>query len=116
MSIPAPAEVVITYRREEAQAATFGTPEGQSEAGSQLPPLKGGKCHVWAASGAQWVKNLPAKTRVPSLGKIPWRRGWQLTPVYLLENPMDRGAWRARVHGGDEELDTTKVTEHTCHV
>ena len=33
----------------------------------------------------------------PRLGKIPWRRVWQPTPVFL-ENPMDRGAWRATVH------------------
>ena len=26
-------------------------------------------------------------------------RKWQLTPVFLLENPMDRGAWQATVHG-----------------
>ena len=25
-------------------------------------------------------------------GKTPWRRAWQPTPVFLLENPMDRGA------------------------
>ena len=25
------------------------------------------------------------------VGKIPWRRKWQLTPIFLLENPMDRG-------------------------
>ena len=30
---------------------------------------------------------------------IPWRRKWQSTPVYCLENPMDRGAWKATVHG-----------------
>ena len=30
--------------------------------------------------------------------KIPWRRAWQPTLVSL-ENPMDRGAWRATVHG-----------------
>ena len=36
----------------------------------------------------------------PQVGKIPWRREWQLTPVRSwLENPMDRGAWRAIVHG-----------------
>ena len=28
-----------------------------------------------------------------------------------LENPMDRGAWRAAVHGGHTESDTTEVTE-----
>ena len=27
------------------------------------------------------------------LGKIPWRRAWKLAPVFLLENPLDRGAW-----------------------
>ena len=36
---------------------------------------------------------------VRSLGqKIPWRLKWQPTPVFLMENPMDRGAWRAIVH------------------
>ena len=27
------------------------------------------------------------------LGKIPWRRKWHPTPVFLPGNPMDRGAW-----------------------
>ena len=31
--------------------------------------------------------------------KIPWRTAWQPTPVFLLENPMGRGAWWAAVHG-----------------
>ena len=34
----------------------------------------------------------------PWVGNIPWRKVWQPTPVFLLENPMDRGAWRATVH------------------
>ena len=33
----------------------------------------------------------------PWVRKIPWWRAWQPTPVFLLENPMDRGAWRATV-------------------
>ena len=33
------------------------------------------------------------------VGKLPRRREWQPTPVFLLENPRDRGAWRAVVHG-----------------
>ena len=37
-----------------------------------------------------WVQSLG--------GKIPWRRAWQPTPVFLLEcSLMDRGAWRATV-------------------
>ena len=35
----------------------------------------------------------------PRVRKIPWRRKWQPTPVFLQENPMDRGAWRATVFG-----------------
>ena len=35
----------------------------------------------------------------PCLGKIPWRRKWQSTPVFCLENPRDRGAWWAAVYG-----------------
>ena len=36
----------------------------------------------------------------PWVGKIPWRRTWQPTPLQYscLENPMDRGAWQATVH------------------
>ena len=29
---------------------------------------------------------------------MPWRRIWQATSVFLLENPMDRRAWWATVH------------------
>ena len=37
--------------------------------------------------------------RVQSRGwEDPRRRKWQPTPVILLENPMDRGAWQATVH------------------
>ena len=35
----------------------------------------------------------------PWVGKIPWRREWQHTPVFLPGDPMDRGAWQATVHG-----------------
>ena len=33
-----------------------------------------------------------------------------------LENPMDRGAWRATVYRGHKELDTTEVTKHARRV
>ena len=40
----------------------------------------------WASLAVQIIKNLPAmqETWVPSLGwKIPWRRAWKRTPVFL---------------------------------
>ena len=33
-----------------------------------------------------------------------WRRKWQLTPLFLLENPMDGRAWWATVHGVAKSL------------
>ena len=50
----------------------------------------------------QTVKNLPAiqETQVQSLvGKIPWRRQWQSTPVFLPGKSMDRGSWWATIDG-----------------
>ena len=35
----------------------------------------------------------------PWVGKMPWRRNWQPTPVFLPGKSMDRGAWQAVVHG-----------------
>jgi len=48
------------------------------------------------------VKNPPAMQGPglnPWVEKILWRRKWQHTPIFLLGNPMDRGAWWAAVHG-----------------
>ena len=41
------------------------------------------------------------------VGKIPCRRKWLSTPVFLQGNIMDRGAWWAMVHGVKKELDTS---------
>ena len=40
-----------------------------------------------------WVRSL--------VGKIPWRRAWQPTPVFW-RIPMDREAWWAALHGVTE--------------
>ena len=54
---------------------------------------------------AQTVKHLRAMWGT-WVGKIPWRRKWQPTPVKVkvkslncLKNSMDEGAWQAIVHG-----------------
>ena len=48
----------------------------------------------------------------PWAGKIPWRRKGNPLQYSFLENPRDRGAWRATVHGVTE-LDTTEgLTVH----
>ena len=43
----------------------------------------------------------------PWVGKIPWKRKGYLLQDSCLENFIDRGVWRATVHGF-AELDTTE--------
>ena len=44
------------------------------------------------------VKNLPAMLET-WFRKIPWRRKWQPTPVFMPgESLLDRGAWQVTVH------------------
>ena len=62
----------------------------------------------WAS--AQMVKNLPANA--DSMGSIPGTGGsgeenGDPLQYSCLENSMDRGAWRATVHGVARELDAT---------
>ena len=53
------------------------------------------------------VKNPPANARdvglIPGLGRVPWRRKWQPTPIFLPGKSMGRGAWQA--HGVTKESD-----------
>ena len=57
----------------------------------------------------------------PWVGKIPWRRAWQTTPVFffffplqyfLLENSQGQRSLAGYSPYGRKESDTTEVTEH----
>ena len=49
----------------------------------------------------------------PWVGKIPWRRLWQPTPVFLVENFMGRGALLATVHGVAKSWTQLSMHTHT---
>ena len=52
----------------------------------------------------------------PWIGKIPGEGNENPLQYSCLGNPMDRGAWRAAVHGGHRELDTTwQLNHHNYH-
>ena len=53
----------------------------------------------WWLSGKESSCQCNRRAFDPWSGKIPWRREWQPLQHSCLENPMDGGAWRARVRG-----------------
>ena len=81
---------------------------------------------VWvpprAAQVALWIKNLPANTGhpgdpslIPGSGRSPGGGNGNPLQYPCLENPVDRGAWWAIVHGVTKSQDMTEwlSTQHT---
>ena len=67
--------------------------------------LLGFLCNIWAEE-ALVVKTLPANAGdirdlgfIPGLGNSPGEENGHPLQYSCLENPMDRGAWTATVHG-----------------
>ena len=67
------------------------------------------------------VKNLPANAGDvkrcgfgPQVWKIPWRRAWQPTPVFLPGESHGQRAWRTTVHGVTESQTRLKWLSTHC--
>ena len=67
-------------------------------------------CNIHIYTGASLVKNGKESAGFhiwqcgrpgfnPWVEKIPWRRAWQPTPIFLPGECIDRGAWQTTVHG-----------------
>ena len=50
----------------------------------------------------------------PWIRKFPWKRKWQPTPLLLLGNPMDSGAWWATVH--EVTKSRTLLSDWACKI
>ena len=48
------------------------------------------------------------------MGKIPWRRKWQLTPVFFPEESHGQRSLAGYSPWGLKELETTEATWHAC--
>ena len=59
------------------------------------------------ASGKESTCQCSSHGFDPWVRKIPWRKKWQPTPVFL-GNPMDRGVWQTTIHGVAKESDMTQ--------
>ena len=51
---------------------------------------------------------------IPVLGRFPWRRAWQLTPVFLPGESHGQRSLAGYGPKGHKELDTTEMTWHAC--
>ena len=66
---------------------------------------------IWGFPGGAMVKESACQCRSckrhrfdPWVRKIPWRRKWQPTPVFLPGNPTDRGASQATQSVGSQRI------------
>ena len=73
---------------------------------------------VWGFQVVLEVKNLPANAEDMRHGfcswvrKIPWRRAWQSTPVFLPGEAHRQRSLVGYSPQGPKASDTTEVTEH----
>ena len=63
---------------------------------------------VGASLVVQMVKNLPAMQSDPWVRKIPWKREWQPTPVFLPGKVCGQRSLTGYSPWGHEESDTTE--------
>ena len=68
------------------------------------------------------VKNPPANAgrhkrcvgSIPELQRSPGQGNGSPLQFPCLENPLDRGGWRATIHGVTQRLGTAEATEQAC--
>ena len=61
----------------------------------------------WWLSGKESAYNAGDTDSVPGLGRFPEGENGNPLQYSCLGNPVDRGAWRATVHGVAKESDRT---------
>ena len=62
----------------------------------------------------QWGRHKRCRLS-PWVGKIPWRRAWQPTPVFLPGKSHERRKLVGYSPWGHKEVDTTEAAEHACN-
>ena len=84
----------------------------------QIPSSYKDACHIGLGfPGSTMIKNLPANDKQtrrhgfdPWVRKIPWKRKWKPTPVFLPGESHGQRAWRATVH--EVEKSWTQLSTH----
>ena len=73
---------------------------------------------IWGFPGGSVVKTLPGNagdaSSIRGPGRSPGKGNGNPLQYSCLENPMDRGAWWATVHGAAKEMDMTERVNSNC--
>ena len=64
-------------------------------------------------SSAEYIRDVGS---TPELGRFPWRRKWQPTPVFFPGEFHGQGSLADYNPWGHKESDMTEMTQHTCIV
>ena len=67
---------------------------------------------LWWRSGKESPDNAGDRGFDPWVGRIPWRRGWQPTPVFLLGKFHGQRCWQATLHGGPKSWTRLSAQAH----
>ena len=90
-----------------AQCSVMTWAEGDGS-GWEGGPRWGGICFPGGLDSKESTCNVGDLGSILGLGRSPGEGNGYLLQHSCLENPMDRGAWWATVHGGCKESDTTE--------
>ena len=94
---------VLAWRIPGTGGAWWAAMYGVAESRTQLKQLSSSSSLTMGFPGGSVVKNLPANAgdtgSIPGLGRSPGEENCNPLQYSCRENPMDRGAWWAIVHG-----------------
>ena len=89
------------------------------DAAETLPVWHGSPSAAWGIPGGTSSKEAVSQRKKrrgfnPRVGKIPWRRAWQPTPVLLAGKPHEQRSLVGYRPRGCKEPNMTEASEHTC--
>ena len=115
--MPPPVSILIRNEVEENQDSKIHRYEHRKKGIRVLKFICTSVSMLLGFPGGSVVQNSPAnagdKGLIPGSGRSPGEGNGNPLQYSCLGNPMDRGAWRATVHGVTKELDTTERLKRT---
>ena len=72
--------------------------------------------YIWASQVAPWVQETQEMQVRSWVGKIPWRRAWQPTPIFLPGESHGQRTLTGQSPQCCKESDMTEATGHTLLV